>query len=73
MVAASPPFVQTLGMKRCPYCSREIGDTVIVCPNCGRDWKTGRNASSKGWWLLLLLLVVAYFGYCAVMTQRVLH
>jgi len=60
-------------MKLCPYCSREMADTAIVCPHCGRDWTTGSNASSKGWWLLAIILALAYVGYCAVMTQKVMH
>ncbi len=28
-------------MKLCPYCSKEMELTAVVCQHCGRDWQTG--------------------------------
>ncbi len=73
-------------MKLCPYCALEVDGAATVCPHCGRDRKTGvshalpvqpvQPAPSNAWrfWgVVAILLVVAYFAYCAVMVQKVMH
>ena len=74
-------------MKLCRYCALEMDAHVTVCPHCGRDRKTGAThgvpvqpdqpataSNAWRWWgALAILLLLAYFGYCAVMVQRVMH
>ena len=34
-------------MKLCPYCTKEMELSALVCPHCGRDWKTGAGAAPE--------------------------
>ena len=34
-------------MKLCPYCSKEMELSAVVCTHCGRDWKTGASAAPE--------------------------
>jgi hypothetical protein len=42
------------------------------------DWRlirstAERSGNSRLWYAVLIVLVLTYFGYCAMMTQRVMH
>jgi len=33
-------------VKLCPYCQKEMERAAVVCPHCGRDWKSGVSSLS---------------------------
>ncbi|HTH03502.1 MAG TPA: hypothetical protein VL882_24670 [Vicinamibacterales bacterium] len=33
-------------MKLCPYCQKEMEPAAVICPHCGRDWKSGVSRGS---------------------------
>ncbi len=62
-------------MKLCPYCSKEMELSALVCTHCGHNWKTGAGAAPQGkatkrqwspsdwaWWCLAALLLSALIG-----------
>ena len=72
-------------MKLCPYCALEMDGAATVCPHCGRDRKTGVShalpvrpvqpapTNNRLWAVVAIVLIAAYFAYCAVMVQKVMH
>lgn len=79
-------FGETSSVKLCRYCALEMDKTALVCPHCRRHRKTGAFVAPgqpiepvrpreawRFWGWVVILLVVAYFAYCYVMVQRVMH
>jgi len=75
---ASPFLSLITDMKLCPYCSKEMELSALVCTHCGRDWKSGAGAAPEvflrqpsptetpgpawPWWCLAVILIVVLVG-----------